>query len=160
MAAARPAWEQALVTNQGVPRYQHWGFDDVIDPRATMRGVAGMTRFMAFFRDHASVDRAVIAWANYARAIDAEFSLVIAQVAANTTTEDAGLRTFLLNLFEHLRNACVLDPALVDKSNNHADAATNVFNLGKPLQDNVSRQISVWIDHPDRGYARVIPPVF
>ena len=23
----------------------------------------------------------------------------------------------------------------------------------------VSRQISVWIDHPDRGYARVIPPV-
>ena len=69
MAAARPAWEQALVTNQGVPRYQHWGFDDVIDPRATMRGVAGMTRFMAFFRDHASVDRAVIAWANYARAI-------------------------------------------------------------------------------------------
>ena len=23
----------------------------------------------------------------------------------------------------------------------------------------VSRQISVWIDHPDRGYARIIPPV-
>ena len=87
MAAARPAWEQALVNNHGVPRYQNWGFDDVIDPRATMRGVAGMAWPMAFFRDHASVDRAVIAWANYARAIDAEFSLVIAQVAANTITE-------------------------------------------------------------------------
>ena len=93
MAAARPAWEQALVNNQGVPRYQNWGFDDVVDPRATMRGgVAGMTRFMAFFRDHATVDRAVIPWANYARAIDAEFSLVIAQVAANTITEDVGAR--------------------------------------------------------------------
>ena len=60
MAAARPAWEQALLNNQGAPRYQSWGFDGVVDPRATMRGVAGMARLMAFFRDHSTVDRAVI----------------------------------------------------------------------------------------------------
>ena len=51
MAAARPAWEQALVTDGGAPRYAHWGFGDTaVDPRQEMQGVVGMTRFMTFFR--------------------------------------------------------------------------------------------------------------
>ena len=43
-----------------------------------------MTRFMTFFRDHAQADSAVIAFAQYARVLDAEYALVIGQVAANT----------------------------------------------------------------------------
>ena len=73
MAAARPAWEQALVTAQGVPRYAHWGFGDVVDPRQEFQGVQGMTRFMTFFRDHPQSDAAVINFAQYARVLDAEY---------------------------------------------------------------------------------------
>ena len=87
MAAARPAWEQALVTAQGVPRYGHWGFGDVVDPRQEFQGVQGMTRFMTFFRDHSQTDSAVISFSQYARVLDAEFALVIGQqIAANTIT--------------------------------------------------------------------------
>ena len=86
MAAARPLSEQALVTQQGVPRYQNWGFGDVADPQPDFSGVVGLTRFMSFFRDHATVDRAVIAFSQFARALDAEYALVVGQIAAGTVT--------------------------------------------------------------------------
>ena len=136
MAAARPAWEQALVTAQGVPRYGHWGFGDVVDPRQEFQGVQGMTRFMTFFRDHPQTDSAVISFSQYARVLDAEFALVIGQVAANTITPEQGLRAFLMNIFEHLRNACALDVSLSAKFDAHLD--NNVFNLGRPLAGNVA----------------------
>ena len=46
MAAARPAWEQAPLTEQGTPRYANWGFGDIVDPRAEMAGVAGMREWL------------------------------------------------------------------------------------------------------------------
>ena len=95
MAAARPAWEQALVDGRGAPRYAHWGFGDVVDPRQEMQGIAGMTRFMTFFRDHPDTDRAVVAFSGYARVLDAEYALVLSELAAGTITEDVALRTFV-----------------------------------------------------------------
>ena len=86
MAAARPAWEQALVTDGGAPRYAHWGFGDIVDPRQEMQGVVGMTRFMTFFRDHPSSARAVIDFSAYARALDAEYTMALGQMHASTIT--------------------------------------------------------------------------
>ena len=112
MAAARPAWEQTLVDGRGAPRYAHWGFGDVVDPRQEMQGIAGMTRFMTFFRDHPDTDRAAAAFSGYARVLDAEYALVLSELAAGTITEDVALRTFLLNIYEHLRHACTTDVSL------------------------------------------------
>ena len=92
MAAARPAWEQVLVTDGGAPRYAHWGFGDTVDPRQEMQGAVGMTRFMTFFRDHSNSARAVIDFSAYARALDAEYTMVLGQMHANTITVENGVR--------------------------------------------------------------------
>ena len=60
-----------------------------------------MTRFMTFFRDHSQTDSAVISFSQYARVLDAEYALVIGQVAANTITPEQGLRSRIPH--EHLR---------------------------------------------------------